>query len=424
MVRLGAWGWVQVQRGYRQEASEAGRVQPPQAVQAWAGAVACQFSDGFRPGGGAAGAAVPHFALLGIGGRAGDGAVIPGVLVLALLIMADGAFAREGMVLAVGIHTAFGADSIVLIPDGVILQGMLMLLVAANGAGAIHHGVALHNPHFTLSTLAAAALLIGAGVGSGLMLMLGVAANRAGPIREIVDIVGDKAAFLTAGRMVIVIGRFRFTPGMAVVLVAADCAGTVRHGVVPRDIQPANGAKAVVVGATTILLIRNGISIPMVMLLIVADFANTLFIVGMWLAEPDMALGAGAAVAFPIHIHDGGVGHIVGVVHAAAGFADTVYKVMLFLDPLVTDGAKAFVHIPEGVIIVYFMFVGGVAAEGADIILHRMLLGNKQIADRTACLMALIVTGIHQGMLVIHVATNGACTILHGVPLVNSQPTD
>ena len=137
-----------------------------------------------------------------------------------------------------------------------------------------------------------------------------------------------------------------------------------------------------------------------------------------------MALGAGAAVAFPIHIHDGGVGHIVGVVHAAAGFADTVYKVMLFLDPLVTDGAKAFVHIPEGAIIVYFMFVGGVAAEGADIILHRMLLGNKQIADRTACLMALIVTGIHQGMLVIHVATNGACTILHGVPLVNSQPTD
>lgn len=323
-----------------------------------------------------------------------------------------------------GIHAAFGADSIVLIPDGVILQGMLMLLVAADGAGAIHHGVALHNPHFTLSTFAAAALLIGAGVGSGLMLVLGVAANRAGPIREIVDIVGDKAAFLTAGRMAIVIGRFRFTPGMAVVLVAADCAGTVRHGVVPRDIQPADGAKAVVVGATTILPIRDGISIPMVMLLIVADFANTLFIVGMRLAEPDMALGAGAAVAFPIHIHDGGVGHIVGVVHAAAGFADTVYKVMLFLDPLVTDGAKAFVHIPEGAIIVYFMFVGGVAAEGADIILHRMLLGNKQIADRTACLMALIVTGIHQGMLVIHVATNGACTILHGVPLVNSQPTD
>ena len=178
------------------------------------------------------------------------------------------------------------------------------------------------------------------------------------------------------------------------------------------------------VEAAVVLPIDKSIHILVVMLLIAANGADIIFAVGMRLAEPDMALSAGATVAFPIHVHDGGVGHIVGVIHAAAGFTDTVYKVMLFLNPLVADGAKAGMHIPVRAVLVYYVLMGGVAAESADIILHGMFPGNKQIADRTACLMALIVTGIHQGMLVLHVATNGACTILHGVPLVNSQPTD
>ena len=169
------------------------------------------------------------------------------------------------------------------------------------------------------------------------------------------------------------------------------------------------------VKATVILPIDESIHILVVMLLIAADGADIIFAVGMRLAEPDIALGAGAIVAFPVHIHDGGVGHGVGVIHAAAGFADTVYKVMLLLDPLVTDGAEAFMHIPVGATVGQLMLMLRVTTNSADAILHGVFLGNKQIADRTACLMALIVTGIHQGMLVIHVATNGACSILHGV---------
>lgn len=121
--------------------------------------------------------------------------------------------------------------------------------------------------------------------------------------------------------------------------------------------------------AAVVLLIDESIRILVVMFLIAASGADIILTVGMRFAEPDMALSAGATVAFSIHIHDGGVGHIVGVIHAAAGFADTVYKVMLFVDPLVTDRAAAGMPIPVGAIIIYFMFVGGVAAEGADIIL-------------------------------------------------------
>ncbi len=175
---------------------------------------------------------------------------------------------------------------------------------------------------------------------------------------------------------------------------------------------------------TTILFKGTGISVLMVMLLIAADGADIIFAVGVRFTEPDMALGAGAAVAFTIHIHDGGVGHIVGVIHAAAGFTDTVYKGMLFLDVLATDGADACMYISVRAILVYFMFMGSVVAGRADTILHGMFLGNKQIADRTACIVVLIIGGIHQGMLVLHVAANGAFAILHNVPLVNSQPTN
>ena len=128
--------------------------------------------------------------------------------------------------------------------------------------------------------------------------------------------------------------------------------------------------------AAVVLLIDESIRILVVMFLIAASGADIILTVGMRFAEPDMALSAGATVAFSIHIHDGGVGHIVGVIHAAAGFADTVYKVMLFLDPLFADGAAAGMHIPEGAIIVYFMFVGGVAAESADIIITKSVISR------------------------------------------------
>ena len=128
--------------------------------------------------------------------------------------------------------------------------------------------------------------------------------------------------------------------------------------------------------AAVVLLIDESIRILVVMLLITANGADIIFAVGMRFTEPDIALGAGTVVAFTIHIHDGGVGHIVGVIHAAAGFADTVYKVMLFLDPLFADGAAAGMHIPEGAIIVYFMFVGGVAAESADIIITKSVISR------------------------------------------------